>query len=64
MAVFSCLLDFAQRKSMPVQWGRKGFSLGINAAGSRVVFCFCYPPSASYKQSFRTGLGGNGSVAK
>ena len=63
-AVFSRLLDFAQRKSMPVQWGVKGFSLGINAAGSRVVFCFCYPPSASYKQSFRTGLGGNGSVAK
>ena len=63
-AVFSRILDFARRKSMAVQWGVKGFSLGIDAAGTRVVFCTCYPPSAPHKQSFRTWLRGQGGVAK
>ena len=64
-AVFSRILDFARRKSMAVQWGVKGFSLGIDAAGTRVVFCACYPPSAApHKQSFRTWLCGQGGVAK
>ena len=61
--VFGKILGFARERALSVSWGVKGFSLGVEVAGSRVAFCACYPPAAAYEQSFRTWLYSPGGVA-
>ena len=43
-AVFSRILDLADRKSMSISWGIKGFSMGVEVGGTRVVICYVFPP--------------------
>jgi hypothetical protein len=63
-AVFSRILDLAQRKSMPVHWGTKGFSLNASIDGTHVAICFVYPPDSVYKQTLRTSLRDRGGVER
>jgi hypothetical protein len=63
-AVFSRILDLAQRKSMPVHWGTKGFSLNASVDGTHVAICFVYPPDSVYKQTLRTSLRDRGGVER
>jgi len=56
-AFYSRLVEFAKRKSMPVEWGVKGFSLNVDVGGKKVVVCTVYPPDAVGKgQTLRTAL--------
>lgn len=61
-AVFSRILDLAKRKSMPIHWGTKGFSLNSNVDGTHVAICFVYPPDSVFKQTIRTSLRHPGGV--
>ena len=54
--VFASILDLARRESMPIHWGSKGFSVGVAMDGTRVVVCYCFPPTSVYKQSLYTAL--------
>ena len=54
--VFSRILEFARRRSMSINWGAKGFSMGVEVDGTRVVVCYGYPPAAVFKQTFYTAL--------
>jgi len=62
--VFAEILALAKRKSMPVHWGTKGFSLNVDVDGSHVAICFVYPPESVLKQTFRTALRDSGGVGK
>jgi hypothetical protein len=53
-AVFEKLLEFAQSRAMPIQWGTRGFSLNVDLDGTHVAVFFCYPPASVYKQSIYT----------
>ena len=55
-AVFSKILEWATRRSMSMSWGVKGFSVGIDVDGTRVVVCYAYPPAAVFKQTLYTAL--------
>jgi hypothetical protein len=63
-AVFSRILELARRKSMPIHWGTKGFSLNASVDGTHVAICFIYPPDSVYKQTLRTSLRDRGGVEK
>ncbi len=63
-AVFSRILDLARRKSMSVRWGTKGFSVGVDVDGTRVVVCYAYPPGSVYRQSIYTALRDRAGVQK
>ena len=54
--VFASILDLARGESMPIHWGSKGFSVGVAMDGTRVVVCYCFPPTSVYKQSLYTAL--------
>ena len=54
--VFSRILALARRESMSIRWGTKGFSVGVDVEGGRVVACYAYPPNSVFKQSFYTAL--------
>lgn len=60
--VFLRILDLAKRKSMPVHWGTKGFSLNVDIESNHVAICFAYPPDSVYKQTLRTALLDRGGV--
>ena len=55
-AVFSRILDLARRKSMSIRWGTRGFSVGVDVDGARVVVGYAYPLGSVFKQSFFTAL--------
>lgn len=55
-AVFSRILDLARRRSMSIRWGTRGFSLGVDVDGARVVVGYAYPPGSVFRQSFYTAL--------
>ena len=55
-AVFSRMLELSREKSMPIRWGVKGFSMNVDLDGTRVAFCYGYPPNAVYKQSVYAAL--------
>lgn len=55
-AVFSRILELARRKSMSINWGTKGFSIGVDIDGTRVVVCYAYPPGSVFKQTLYTAL--------
>ncbi|MDZ7641700.1 MAG: endonuclease NucS [Desulfurivibrio sp.] len=63
-AVFSQILELAQRKSLPIRWGTKGFSLNANVGGTHIAICFVYPPDSVYKQTIRTSLRDRGGVER
>ena len=63
-AVFSRILDLAQRKSMSVRWGTRGFSVGVDVDGGRVVVCYAYPPGSVFKQSVYTALRDRAGIQK
>ena len=54
--LFSRILGIAHEESMLISWGDKGFSLGVDVEGTRVVFCAGYPPSVRGGQIFQTWL--------
>ena len=54
--VFSRILDSARRKSMSISWGTKGFSVGVDVDGTRVVVCYGYLPTSVFKQTLYTAL--------
>lgn len=58
--VFGQLLAFAAKKSFPVHWGTKGFSMNVDKNGVHVAVCYGYPPKAVFKQSLYTALVGRG----
>ena len=41
---------------MSINWGTKGFSVGVDVDEARVVVCYAYPPPAMYKQTLYTAL--------
>ena len=55
-AVLSRILDLADRQSMSIRLGTKGFTLGIDFDGTRVVVCYAYSPGGMYQQSLYTAL--------
>ena len=56
-AVFSRILEWARSKSMSINWGAKGFSMGVDVDGAaRVVVCYAYPPVSVFKQTLYTAL--------
>ena len=55
-AVFSQILNRARSRSLSVRWGTKGFSVGVDVDGGRVVICYGYPPDSAYGQSLYTAL--------
>ena len=63
-AVFSRILDRARHKSLSIHWGTKGFSVGVDVDGTRVVVCYIYPPASVFKQTFRTALRDVGGVER
>ena len=54
--VFSRILELAHSRSMSINWGTKGFSMGVDVDGARVVICYAYPPAAVFKQTLYTAL--------
>ena len=54
--VFSRILDLARRRSMSINWGDKGFSMGVEVDGARVVVCYVWPPTGVLKQRLQTAL--------
>ena len=54
--VFSRILELAHSRSMSINWGTKGFSMGVDVEGARVVICYAYPPAAVFKQTLYTAL--------
>ena len=54
--VFSRILKLARSRSMSINWGTKGFSMGVDVDGARVVVCYAYPPAAVFKQTLYTAL--------
>lgn len=60
--VFRRILEFAKTESLPIHWGTKGFSLNVDLMGNHVSICYCYPPSAVYKQSLYTAFVGAGGL--
>ena len=55
--VFSRVLTWARGSSMSINWGTKGFSVGVDVdEATRVVVCYAYPPAAVYKQTLYTAL--------
>ncbi len=63
-AVFSRILDLARRKSLSIHWGTRGFSMGVEADGTRVVVCYAYPPGSVFKQSLYTALRDRAGIQK
>ncbi|MDE0068824.1 MAG: endonuclease NucS [Caldilineaceae bacterium] len=61
-AVFSRLLEWSKKNSMPISWGAKGFSSGVIVDNIRVPVFFAYPPNSVFKQSLYTAFGGAGSI--
>ncbi len=55
--VFEKLLAFAHAEGLPLHWGVKGFSMNVDVGGTHVALCYCYPPSAVFKQSVYTNIG-------
>ena len=62
--VFSRILDLARRKSMSISWGTKGFSIGVDVDGIRVVVCYGYPPTSVFKQTLYTALRDRAGIQK
>ena len=62
--VFSRILGLAQRKSMSISWGTKGFSVGVDVDGTRVVVCYAFPPGSMYKQTLYTALHDRAGIQK
>ena len=62
--VFSRILDLARRKSMSISWGTKGFSVGVDVDGTRVVVCYGYPPTSVFKQTLYTALRDRAGIQK
>ncbi len=60
--IFTRILGYASRNSLPVRWGSKGFSLNVDKEGTHVAVCFGYPPNSVFKQSIYTGLIGRGGL--
>ncbi len=54
--VFERILDWARANAHSVNWGTKGFSVGVDSNGERVVVCYGYPPGSVYRQSIYTAL--------
>lgn len=42
--VYGKLLEFACRRDMSINWGTKGFTVGVGEGPRRVLVCECYPP--------------------
>ena len=55
-AVFSKILKWARSGSMSINWGTKGFSVGVDVDERRVLVCYAYPPAAVFKQTLYTAL--------
>ena len=56
-AVFARILDLADRKGMSVRWGIKGFSMGVEVSGTRVVISYVYPPGTFWSALYdRAGI--------
>ena len=55
-AVYTRILDLADRQNMTARWGPKGFTMGVDVDGTRVIFCYAYSPGSAYKQSLYTAL--------
>ncbi len=62
--VFSRILDLARDKSMSISWGTKGFSVGVDVDGIRVVICYVYPPGSRFKQALYTALHDRAGIQK
>ena len=56
--VFSRILELARARSMSINWGTKGFSMGVDVDGARVVVCYAYPPAAVFGQTLYTDRAG------
>ncbi|MDE2919237.1 MAG: hypothetical protein OXR64_05260 [Chloroflexota bacterium] len=59
-AVYTRIFDLADRQTIngpqTVRWGPKGFTMGVDVDGTRVIFCYAYSPGSAYKQTLYTAL--------
>ena len=55
-SVFSKILEWARSSQMSINWGTKGFSVGVDMDEVRVVVCYAFPPAAVFKQTLYTAL--------
>ena len=62
--VFGAILDLAERESMSIRWGTRGFSMAVNVDPARVLVCYGYPPASVYKQSLYTALHDRAGIQK
>ncbi len=62
--VFEQVLKFAEEQSHSINWGTKGFSIGVKVEDVRIPICYGYPPDAVFKQSVYTALVGAGGLRK
>ena len=62
--IFEKLLQYAEKNSLPIHWGTKGFSMNVDKDGVHVAICYGYPPNAVFKQSIYTALVGRGGFLK
>jgi hypothetical protein len=53
---FEHLLEFAEKNSLPIHWGSKGFSINVDLNGNHVNILYGYPPHSVYKQSVYTAF--------
>ena len=49
-AVYTRILDLADRKGMSIRWGAKGFTIGVDVGGARELVCYAYPPASRFGQ--------------
>ena len=55
--VFARILDLEEHKGISVRWGIKGFSMGVEASGTRVVICYVFPPGTFWSALYdRAGI--------
>ena len=54
--VFEKILNYAEKNSLPIHWGSKGFSLNVDVNGVHIALCFGYPPHSVFKQSISTAI--------
>ena len=55
--VFARILDLADRKSMSINWGYRGFSTGVDIGGARELVCLGYPPASRFGQVLHPEFG-------
>ena len=55
---FKALIEFAEKNSLPIHWGSKGFSINVDLDGNHINILYGWPPHSVYKESILTSFAG------